>query len=69
MNKIFSTAKVSNYTDSSHTLRQPEVEAVFAKSRDSKELAYYWQAWRDASGKKMREQFIEVIKLTNEAAR
>jgi hypothetical protein len=42
---------------------------VVLKSRDPEELAYYWAASRDATGKKMRKQFLEVIELTNEAAR
>ena len=32
------------------------------------ELVYVWKEWRDASGKKMRRQFLDYVGLYNEAA-
>ena len=39
-----------------------------AESKDSKELEEAWVNWRDASGKKMRNDFIEYYTLGNKAA-
>ncbi len=70
MGRIQSTEKVANYTDPSQLLSiNPDVYEVTLNSIDPDEQAYYWRATRDATGKKMRKKFLEVIELINEAAR
>ena len=70
MNKIYSTAKVLSCSNSKKPLSlEPELEEIFAQSQDPKELEYYWNEWRKATGEKMRKDFIENIYLTNEVAR
>ena len=32
------------------------------------ELVYYWQKWRDASGKVIRGQYSQYVQISNEAA-
>jgi len=70
MNKIYSTAKVPSFENPKKLLSlEPDLAEIFEHSRDNKELEYYWNEWRKATGAKMREDFIENIALTNEAAR
>ncbi|RUS68972.1 hypothetical protein EGW08_023264, partial [Elysia chlorotica] len=71
MTTIYSTAKVCyNLTDSNSTdpcLRlEPELTKLMT-SRDPDLLASIWKLWRDNSGRKMREQFTEYVRLSNEA--
>ncbi len=47
----------------------PHLIQIFSNSRDVKKLEYYWNAWRNATGARMREDFVDNIELTNEAAR
>ncbi|XP_048507485.1 angiotensin-converting enzyme-like [Athalia rosae] len=42
---------------------------IMAESEDVGELAYVWKAWRDATGKKMRNDYIAYVELTKEVAR
>jgi peptidyl-dipeptidase A len=37
-------------------------------NRSYDELSYYWKAWRDATGKLMRNTYLAYITLLNEAA-
>jgi peptidyl-dipeptidase A len=70
MNKVYSTAKVASLANPKKLLSlEPELTEIFAQSRDPKELEYYWNEWRKATGVHMRDNFIEHISLTNEAAR
>ena len=39
------------------------------KSTNYDELTYVWKAWRDASGAKIRNQYKQYVKLSNEAAK
>ena len=49
---------------------EPDIEAILADTanRSWEELAYYWQEWRNKSGKLMRDSFIEYLAIENEAA-
>jgi len=69
MNSIYSTAKVTSYKNPKILLSlDPDLTDILASSRDAKELEYYWNEWRKATGQRMREDFIKNIDLTNEAA-
>ena len=70
MGKIYSRATVPKYGDPSKSMTlQPDLYAIFAKSRDATELEYYWKAWREATGSKMKALYREGLDLINEAAR
>jgi peptidyl-dipeptidase A len=45
-----------------------EIEEIISTSRNAEELAYTWTAWRDASGRPIREMYKEYIALSNKAA-
>ena len=70
MNKIFNTAKVPSFRNQKVLLSlDPHLTQIFSNSRDVKKLEYYWNEWRNATGARMRENFINNIDLVNEAAR
>lgn len=41
---------------------------IFKTSNDSKELKYYWSAYRDATGKKVRPIFKDYVERMNVVA-
>lgn len=75
MTNIYSTAKICPFSQQNCSLEtqglslEPEIEDIMAKSTNYQELTYVWQAWRDASGKKMRGLYKDYVDLSNEAAR
>ena len=42
---------------------------MFATSRNETELKHAWVAWREASGNKYREQYLDFIEINQEGAR
>lgn len=76
MNSIYGSAKVCPFDNQNCDLEsegltlEPDLEAILADTpnRSWEELSYVWKAWRDASGKLMRDSFIEYIDIYNEAA-
>ncbi|KAK7075583.1 hypothetical protein SK128_019630 [Halocaridina rubra] len=38
-------------------------------SRNPDELRYIWRAWRDITGKPLREKYIRFVELANKAAK
>ncbi|KAL8605177.1 hypothetical protein ACOMHN_031118 [Nucella lapillus] len=67
MQTIFSTAKVP--LDGKNLTLSPDIGTIFKTSRNESLLRYLWSAWRDVSGKKMRQIFKEFVGLSNEAMR
>ncbi|UYV61313.1 hypothetical protein LAZ67_1004324 [Cordylochernes scorpioides] len=63
MKDIYSQAKVDNLS------LDPDLTRIFASSRNPEDLKKYWVGWRDATGKKIRSQYIKFVELSNEAAR
>ena len=68
MKKIYSTAKVPDFTNASILLSLTEIKNKLAESNDPEELEYYWTQWRIETGEKMRKMYLDYIKLTNKAA-
>nr|AMO02511.1 angiotensin-converting protein 1 [Tityus serrulatus] len=73
MKNIYSTSKVcpfnSKETDENCNLSlEPELTEILTKSRNYDELAYIWKAWRDVSGKRVKDKYIRFIELSNKAA-
>ncbi|UYV61440.1 hypothetical protein LAZ67_1004861 [Cordylochernes scorpioides] len=63
MEDIYSQAKVDNLS------LDPDLTRIFASSRNADDLKKYWVGWRDATGKKIRSQYVKFVELSNEAAR
>ena len=65
---------ISNYqdcdTDTEGLTLEPSLEDILAQpdKHSWEELAYIWEQWRDATGRKMRNEFKEYIDIYNEAA-
>ncbi|KAK7872177.1 hypothetical protein R5R35_001739 [Gryllus longicercus] len=73
MTSTYSTAKICPYKKQACALNEmlsldPGIEEIISKSRDYDELTYVWKAWRDASGKLMRENYKKYVQLNNKAA-
>ncbi|KAA0202903.1 hypothetical protein HAZT_HAZT011951 [Hyalella azteca] len=48
---------------------EPELTQLLDQVRDYNVLTEAWVRWRDASGKRVRNNFLEYVQLSNEAAR
>ncbi|CAL8097157.1 unnamed protein product [Orchesella dallaii] len=74
MSKTYGTAKICPFNNQNCNVTseglnlEPDVENIISTSRNSAELAYTWEAWRNASGKPIRELYNEFIDLSNKAA-
>ncbi|XP_076067061.1 angiotensin-converting enzyme-like isoform X1 [Oratosquilla oratoria] len=70
MAATYSTAKVCDYNDLSlcNLTLEPDVTRILRESRDYRELEYYWESWRSATGKKMRKSYKQFVDLANKAA-
>lgn len=69
MTKLFSTAKVSEYNNTSNMVSlEPEMTLRMAESRHPEELQHYWVQHRASTGGKMREMFKKYLEWTNKAA-
>ncbi|UYV61439.1 SETMAR, partial [Cordylochernes scorpioides] len=78
MEDIYSQAKVDNLSLDpaihpvylhSLILFLAYLTRIFASSRNADDLKKYWVGWRDATGKKIRSQYVRFVELSNEAAR
>ncbi|XP_063216925.1 angiotensin-converting enzyme-like isoform X2 [Bacillus rossius redtenbacheri] len=71
---LYSTAKICPQANVSCDLEKeglsldPQIEGIMANSRSYDELLHAWQAWRDATGPKMRDDYETYVKIKNEAA-
>ncbi|GJQ76300.1 hypothetical protein Trydic_g14, partial [Trypoxylus dichotomus] len=74
MRNTYSTGKICPYSQQACVLEneglslEPDIEAVIATSTDYDELEYVWKSWRDASGAKIRENYKEYVRLSQEVA-
>ncbi|KAH0568973.1 hypothetical protein KQX54_021672 [Cotesia glomerata] len=71
MQSTYSTAKVCQYKNQSNCnlALEPELTEILIRSRDPEELKYVWHAWRNASGRNVKQDFIKYVELSNEIAR
>ncbi|XP_063977771.1 angiotensin-converting enzyme-like [Diachasmimorpha longicaudata] len=71
MENIYATAKICDFENpfNCNLALEPNLTEILIKSRDPDELKYIWTAWRDASGKKMKNYFIRYVQLSNEIAK
>ncbi|KAK8737724.1 hypothetical protein OTU49_004209, partial [Cherax quadricarinatus] len=70
METIYSTATICDYHNQTKCdlILEPDIVTVMASSEDWDELLYTWEQWRENTGKKMREDFVRFVELSNEAA-
>ncbi|NWR92221.1 ACE enzyme, partial [Furnarius figulus] len=67
METTYSVAKVCGDDKICHPL-DPDLTDTMATSRDYNKLLFAWKGWRDASGKKMRNNYKRYVELSNKAA-
>ncbi|KAF2982124.1 hypothetical protein EK904_009087 [Melospiza melodia maxima] len=67
METTYSVAKVCRENKTCHPL-DPDLTNIMATCRDYDELLFAWKGWRDASGKKMRNNYKRYVELSNKAA-
>ena len=69
MGETYSKAKVPDFeTKKKQFSLEPELTERMMVSRNPKELQFYWEQWREASGKQMINSYKEYVDLYNEAA-
>ena len=67
---LFGKAKFPDFNDPELQLSlKPDVSTIFAKSKDPEELAHYWTAVRNNTGKKLRDMWIQKMEFEKEIAR
>ena len=61
MGKIFSGATVANFTHptSQRLELEPGIAEVFRTSLDQEELKHYWVGFRNETGRKYRQMYME----------
>merc|ERR1719419_643466 len=70
MGKTYSTAKVLDFdTKKKKFSLEPELTEILARSRNPSELQYYWEQWRESSGKQIRSMYHTYVNLYNKAAK
>jgi peptidyl-dipeptidase A len=75
METIYNSAKICPFEEQDCNLAEkgltldPEIDSVLATSNNYDQLLYTWQAWHNASGKKMRNDYAEYVELVNAAAK
>ncbi|KAI1884165.1 hypothetical protein AGOR_G00223630 [Albula goreensis] len=68
METKYSVAEVCRANGTCHSL-DPDLNKIMAESRDYMELLFAWQGWRNASGRTIRQDYVQYIQLANKAAR
>nr|XP_034299426.1 uncharacterized protein LOC117680950 isoform X1 [Crassostrea gigas] len=68
MESIYSKANVCLSDGSCHQI-EPGLTKLLATSKNYSLLSEAWVQWRDATGKKMKSKYQELVKLSNEAIR
>lgn len=60
-----------NLKDISFNIMFPiiDISQIMAKSRDWDELQWVWTEWRRVSGRPIRDLYLQLVTLTNDAAR
>lgn len=71
MQSTYSTAKICDFKKPSKCdlSLEPEITDLFMRSHDPEELKHLWTKWRDASGKKVKTDFVRYVELSNDIAR
>ncbi|CAG0925443.1 unnamed protein product, partial [Notodromas monacha] len=78
MTSIYSSAKICPFDKQNCDLKkdttwslEPELTELFRvqpEKENFEKLEYVWAKWRDASGKLIRQKYLDYVRLSNEAA-
>ncbi|CAG0896209.1 unnamed protein product [Cyprideis torosa] len=79
MHRIYATAKVCPYSKQDcdiasegmpmeGRLDEQTIRDELEQKTDYDELLYYWKAWRDATGAKIRDEYLKSLELSKETA-
>jgi peptidyl-dipeptidase A len=68
MEEIYSTAAITDSEGREYRL-DPELTELMTKSRDYDRLVWAWQGWRNVTGRRIKDQYVELVEKMNEAAR
>lgn len=68
MERTYSTATVT-IGDKPNQSLEPELYKILAESTDVNVLSEVWTKWRDATGPKMRDDYVTYFKMGNKAAK
>lgn len=52
-----------------HLPVSPELSQLLEREKDYDTLTKLWVAWRNATGKVVRQQYLRYVELTNEVAK
>ncbi|KAK3105656.1 hypothetical protein FSP39_002751 [Pinctada imbricata] len=66
MGDIYSTAEVCNVTGNECVTMEKGLADMMSKSRNYTQLLMGWKAWRDATGRKLKDKYDAFVKLLNE---
>ncbi|KAI0233269.1 Angiotensin-converting enzyme [Lamellibrachia satsuma] len=69
MEEIYSTAKVCLPGNKNCLNLEPDLTRMFSHSSNWEELSRAWKGWRDVTGRKMKRDYEEHVKLKNKAAK
>lgn len=74
MESTYSTAKICRFDEDPDNCTpslelEPDLTEIFATSTNAAELKHSWKAWREASGNKYRQDYLDFIEINNEAAK
>lgn len=69
MERVYSTAEICLSNGKCELSLEPELTEIMARNRDEAILREVWMSWRKNTGKLMRQNYTEYVKLLNEAAR
>ena len=67
MEQIYGSTTVLKDNKTYHI--EPELSNIMDQSRDWEELKWAWQAWRNATGPRMKDSYAKLVDVMNEAAR
>jgi hypothetical protein len=67
LEEIYSTASVTDDHGDIYRL-EPELTNLMVESRDYDRLAWAWEAWRNATGPRMKSKYVQLVEAMNEAA-
>lgn len=75
MTKVYNSAKICPFTKQNCNITteglslDANITHIMAHSRDYDTLTYYWKLWHDKTGKLMRKNYVEYVKLMNKAGK
>ncbi|XP_059145136.1 angiotensin-converting enzyme-like [Physella acuta] len=70
MSTLYNTAKVCLQTTKDGCLdMEPGITRLMAESRDYEKLLAVWSGWHDATGRQMKDMYVQYVDLMNDAVR